>query len=88
MGVQIIISEEEMRKAGFAHKTEQEVEYELNASGTGYDEFVTTAHYYEKDGVRLASYSPDYFMADCNAWGENRAYFVSLGLLDLPHKFV
>ena len=99
MGVQILISDEEMSKAGFAGVSELVHEGYLcpdcgglnprcdycAGNGDGISQYRTV---YVKGDIRLPSYADDAFCADCNSWGSNRDYFASLGLLELEHRFI
>lgn len=99
MGVQILISNEEMSKAGFVKTRELFKEGYVcqdcggndpscdycGGFGDGIGIYRTV---YVKGDVRLSSYADNAFCADCNSWGSNKDYFSSLGLLDLKHRFI
>ena len=90
MGVQIVIEYDDMVKAGWTPFKEIVHTCEYNFE-LGYDVPVIVEEYYwEKGTERVWSYTPPEwgFMWDCNSWGSNKPRFITLGLLDLPHRFV
>ena len=86
MGIQINIKTKHMLAAGWHVYLETD---EFHDPDTGH--VVETISYlvFHKptEDIKLCSYSPDSFCADCNNWGQNKALFQELGLFNLPHKF-
>lgn len=84
MGVQIHINRKALEKAGWTIEIETE---EAVWDDDGQYEIYPEHHYMviTKGDYHFHSYVSDSFVADCNAWGHNKALFEAAGLLDLPH---
>lgn len=85
VGVQLNIEIPELLHAGWKVWQEKE-DHEAYDESTG-EQYVQRTYYLviSKDDHVFASYAPDSFCADCNAWGNNKALFEAAGLLSIPH---